>query len=121
MRWTLLLTILPAASYAFLVAVMPNLTLILVFGVLISFINAGVDLSHANTFYAICPIDRRATYMALYGTVANVGAFVAPMIGVALSAVLDIRWILVIGGVIRLFGATMFHWYRIPTVEGEAT
>ncbi|MCU0522586.1 MAG: MFS transporter [Anaerolineae bacterium] len=121
MRWTLLLTILPAASYAFLVAVMPNLTLILVFGVLISFINAGVDLSHANTFYATCPIDRRASYMALYGTVANIGAFVAPMAGVALSAVLDIRWILVIGGVIRLFGASMFHWYRIPVVEGEAT
>lgn len=118
-RWTLLIAILPAAAYAFLVALMPNLTLILVFGIIISFINAGVDLSHGNTFYQVCPIDRRASYMALYGTVANIGAFVAPMIGVALAAVIDIRWVLVIGGAIRLLGATMFHWNKIPAVEGE--
>lgn len=120
-RWTLLASILPAATYAFMVALMPNLTLILIFGIIISFINAGVDLSHGNTFYQVCPVDRRASYMALYGTVANIGAFVAPMIGVALAAVTGIRWVLVIGGVVRLFGATMFHWHKIPAVEGEGS
>jgi FtsZ-interacting cell division protein ZipA len=31
---------------------------------------------------------------------------------------MDIRWVLIIGGVIRLFGALMFHFWKIrPEAE----
>ena len=33
--------------------------------------------------------------------------------GVALVDVIDIRWVLIIGGVIRLFGASMFHIWKV--------
>lgn len=102
-----------AASYAFLVALFPNLNLILVWGVLINLINAGVNLSHTNVFYRICPEERRVSYMALYSSIMNAGAFICPMIGVAISEVLDIRWVLVIGGVVRLLGGLMFYVWRI--------
>jgi MFS family permease len=110
-----------AASYAILVALFPNLTLILLFGVLINLINPGVSLSHTNTLYQICPRERRASFMAIYATVANAGAFLAPMIGVALSNVIDIRWILLAGGLIRLTGAVLFQFNRIDPPEAAGT
>jgi MFS family permease len=106
-----------AASYAFLVSFFPSLNLILLWGMLINLINPGVNLSHVNTLYTLCPPERRASYMALYATIANVGAFVAPMVGVALSNIMDIRWLLLIGGAIRLAGAGMFHLFKIEAAE----
>jgi hypothetical protein len=47
----------------------------------------------------------------------NAGAFVGPMLGVALSEVIDVRWVLLIGGAIRLGGAVMFHGWKV----GETT
>jgi hypothetical protein len=107
------LTVPFSACYAFLVAFFPDLNLILVWGVLINLINSGVNLSHTNVFYRACPEERRASYMALYSSIMNVGAFICPMIGVALSGVLEIRWVLVIGGVVRLLGGLMFYVWRI--------
>ena len=86
-------------------------------GVLINLVNPGVNLSHTSTLYELCPPERRASYLAIYATVANVGAFLAPLAGVALSNVMDIRWVLLIGGVIRLAGAGLFHVYRVRPAE----
>jgi fatty acid desaturase len=103
-----------------LVALFPNLTLILVWGILINVINPGVNLSHVNVFYRVCPDERRASYMAVYSSIMNAGAFVCPMIGVALSGVMDIRWVLVIGGVVRLLGAMMFSVLKIEGSSAAA-
>jgi MFS family permease len=110
---TLLVTIPLSASYAFLVSLFPNLTAILAWGVLINIINPGVNLSHFNILLKLCPEDRRASYIAFYSTIINMGAFVGPLIGVALSKTLDIRLLLIIGGSIRLLGALMFHVFPI--------
>ncbi|MBN1933746.1 MAG: MFS transporter [Anaerolineae bacterium] len=112
---TLLVTVPLAASYAFLVSLFPNLTAILAWGVLISVINPGVDLSHFNLLLKLCPEDRRASYIAFFAAVMNAGAFVGPMIGVALSEVWSIRTLLLIGGGIRLFGALLFHIFPFKT------
>ena len=109
-----------AASYALLVALFPDLTLILVWGVLINLINPGVNLSRTSTLYEICPPERRASYLAIYATIANVGAFLAPLAGVALSNVMDIRWVLLIGGAVRLAGAGLFQIYRVRPAEAAA-
>ncbi len=106
-----------AAGYAFLVALFPNLTLILIWGVCINLINPGVSLSHVNMLYRLCPPERRASYMALYSTITSVGAFAAPMVGVTLSNVIDIRWILLVGGLIRLGGAGLFYLFRVEMPE----
>jgi len=113
-------SVLPAASYALLVALFPNLTLILLWGVLINLVNPGVNLSHTSTLYELCPPERRASYLAIYATVANVGAFLAPLAGVALSNVMDIRWVLLIGGAIRLAGAGLFQVYSVRPAEAPA-
>lgn len=102
-----------AIIYPFLVSMFPNLTLILLFGVMINLINPGVSLSHTNMLYTLCPPERRASYLAIYATIANIGAFVAPTLGVALANIIDIRWILVIGGIVRGTGAVMFHLFKV--------
>ncbi len=109
-RRTLLTTVPLAASYAFLVSLFPNLTAILAWGVWISVINPGVDLSHFNLLLEFCPLERRASYIAIFSTIMNAGAFVGPLIGTALSEVWDIRVLLLIGGGIRLLGALLFQF-----------
>ena len=55
--------------------------------------------------------------MALYSSVMNVGAFVCPMVGVALADVVDIRWVLIIGGAVRLLGALVFYFWKVYVEE----
>jgi Na+/melibiose symporter-like transporter len=118
---TLRLAVPMAASYAFLVALFPDLTLILIWGVLINLVNPGVNLSHFNLLIEQCPPERRASYMALFSSVMNAGAFVAPMLGVALAEVVDIRWVLLVGGAIRLGGALMFHLWKVEDAADSLT
>lgn len=118
--WTLRLTAPLSAAYAFLVAFFPDLNLILIWGILINLVNSGLNLSHGTALYLLCPPERRASYMAVFSTISNVGAFVAPMIGVALSAAIELRWVLLIGGVIRLLGAGLFHLFPIRIAEADA-
>ena len=114
---TLLITVPLAASYAFLVSAFPNLTAILVWGVLINLINPGINLSHFNLLLKLCPDERRASYIAVFSTIMNIGAFVGPMIGVALSGLLGIRLVLLIGGAVRLTGAMLFYLFRVRAVQ----
>jgi MFS family permease len=122
-RWgygrTLLISVPMAASYAFLVALIPDLSAILVWGVLINLVNPGVTLSHFNMLLKMTPDDRRASYMAIYASIMNVGAFVGPAVGVALADLWDIRTVLVVGGVIRLLGAGLFYLFRVQVEETE--
>ena len=105
------------ACYAFLVSLFPSLTLILIWGVLISIINPGINLSHFNILLKLCPDERRPTYLATFSTLMNAGAFVMPMVGVALAGLLGVRAVLLIGGSLRLLGAVLFHVNRIKVQE----
>jgi MFS family permease len=110
---------LPLVSmYAFMVALVPNLNFILLFGFLINVLAPGVNLSHGVLFLRLLPAERRHTWMAIYSTVMNVGAFVCPLIGVAISNVIGIVPTLLVGGTMRLAGAMLF--YLFPVVEEGA-
>ena len=115
----LLVSIPLSASYPFLVSMFPHLTTILVWGIFINLVNPGVNLSHFNILLNLCPEDRRASYIAAYSAMMNAGAFVAPMIGVALLNVLDVRWVLIVGGSIRLVGVLLFYGFKVQVPEGE--
>jgi hypothetical protein len=41
------------------------------------------------------------------------------MLGVALSEVIDIRWVLLAGGAVRLSGALMFHLWKVEDAVSE--
>jgi len=69
---------------------------------------AGVNLSHFNILLKVTPADRRASYISLYTVCMNAGAFVAPLIGVALADRIGITTVLMIGGAIRTLGGLLF-------------
>lgn len=76
----------------------------------------GVGLSHYNILIKVCPAERRPSYISLYTVIMNLGAFVAPMVGVALSERLGIVPMFFIGGAMRILGALLFTLYpvRVP-------
>ena len=107
------------AGYAFLVSLFPNLAAILVWGACVNLVNPGINLSHFNLLLKLSPDDRRASYLATFSTIMNIGAFVLPMLGLALANTLGIRTALLIGGGVRLAGAIMFYLNPIRVQETE--
>ena len=114
---TLLITHPLAALYPILVGLFPNLTAILISGALTNIANAGGFLSRRNVVLDLCPDDRREVFWSIYGVALNFGAFVGPLLGVALAEVMDIRWVLLLAGGVRLLGAAMFHIFRVNVRE----
>ncbi len=81
---------------------------ILFAAVINNLIMPGVSLSHYNILLKVCPTDRRPSYISLYSVVMNAGAFVAPMVGVALADRFGVVPILFLGGAMRFWGALFF-------------
>jgi MFS family permease len=77
---------------------------------------SGVNLSHFNILLKVCPRERRASYISLYTVIMNAGAFVAPLLGVALAELIGLRNVLLIGGAIRTLGGLLFLIWpvRVP-------
>ncbi len=111
-----LLVALPVTTaFPFLVALFPSLTLILLIALLIHLFVPGVDLNHSLIFMARVPPRRRHTAIAFYSTVMNLGAFLLPILGVAIAGTIGIRLTLVLGGFLRIVGVVLF--YRYPMDE----
>jgi len=101
-----------------LVALVPNLTFILFVELLINIIAAGVNLSHGVIFLELLPEGRKHTSTAVYSMIMNIGAFVCPLIGVALADRIGIVPMLLIGAAMRLGGGLLF--YLFPVREPDA-
>ncbi len=111
-RWgedgSLRLTIALTALYPIAVALSGSLTAILLFAALNGLISPGLSISHFNTLLKTCPADRRPTFLAIFTTVMNVGAFVFPMVGVALASRFGVSQAMLVGAAIWLVGAALF-------------
>jgi MFS family permease len=110
-------TIALVGLYPVLVGLTPSLPVILLYGVLNGLIVPGVNLSHFNLLLKVTPPDARPTYTAIYVTIMNIGAFVAPLISVAIADTIGLAPTLVVAGLLSMIGSTSF-WWR-PVVEKE--
>jgi MFS family permease len=107
-RRVLLRSTVLSAAYYFLIGAFPNLTLILLFALLAGAINPGVELSHVNVLYEVCPAARRATSMGIYMTVMQFGAFAAPLAVAPLADLIGTQALVLVLGGLRLIGAALF-------------
>jgi hypothetical protein len=99
----------------------PNLTFVLFAAFIINAVSPGVDLSHAVIWYSLLPSDSKYTATAIYSAIMNVGACIAPLIGVAIAGLIGIIPTLLIGGTLRLLGAAMFYLFPLrPAAEEPA-
>jgi MFS family permease len=122
-RWgeskTLKRTVMGAGLYPLLVGLSPALTPILFAAGLNGLITPGVNLSHFNTLLKICPADRRPSFIGLYTTVMNAGAFLCPLIGVALADRFGLAPTMIGCGVFWLLGALSFRIWPIRVADTE--
>ncbi len=115
---TLKRTIPLAGLYAVLVGLTPSLTVILLYGVLNGLIVPGLNLSHFNTLLKTMQPDARPRYTSIYMTIMNTGAFVCPLISVALANQIGLAPTLVGAGLLSMIGSTSFWWWPVHVREG---
>jgi MFS family permease len=74
----------------------------------------GVNLSHFNTLLGVIPDERRPEYTALYVSIVNIGAFISPLIGIALAGIFGFQPVLIGCGLLSILGSTSFWIWRVP-------
>lgn len=116
---TLKRTIVLAGLYAVLVGLTPSLPIILLFGVLNGLIVPGLNLSHFNTLLKTMRPDARPRYTSIYMTIMNTGAFICPLISVALANQIGLAPMLVGAGLLSMIGSTSFWWWPVPERVSE--
>jgi len=124
-RWgepfTLKRTILWVGFYPILVGLLPSLPLILIATAINGLMVPGVNLSHFNTLLKVTPEDNRPGYTATYMTIANIGAFVCPLVGVALADNFGITATMIGCGILCILGSTSFWIWPVRSVHKQST
>ncbi|MEJ5199382.1 MAG: MFS transporter [Anaerolineae bacterium] len=119
-NWVLRLTISLIGLYPVLVGLTPDLTVILAWTALQGLIAPGINLGHFPLLLKICPAESRPLYIGIYTTIMNIGAFVMPLVGVALTEYVGYAPVLIAGGVLCLLGSSLFRWRPLQTPDSVA-
>ncbi|MCX7670603.1 MAG: MFS transporter [Anaerolineae bacterium] len=119
-NWVLRLTISLIGLYPMLVGLTPNLTIILLWTGLQGLIAPGINLGHFPLLLKICPAESGPLYIGIYTTIMNIGAFVMPLVGVALAEYVGYAPVLIAGGVMCLLGSSLFRWRPLQTPDSLA-
>jgi sugar phosphate permease len=89
-----------------------SLTGLLVVVVVHGLLVPAMTLGRYNTLLKVCPAEHRPSYIAGYAIVANVAAFVAPLLGVRLLEEVGINTVFFIAAAIRVTTGLLF--LRLP-------
>jgi MFS family permease len=76
---------------------------------------SAVMLARYNLLLKNSPEARRPTYLAIYAILANIAAFIAPLVGTSLVSVIGIRAVFFISAALRLTAALLYR--RIPQAK----
>jgi MFS family permease len=123
-RWgepfTLKRTILWVGFYPILVGLLPTLPLILIATAINGLMVPGVNLSHFNTLLKVTPEENRPGYTAAYMTIANLGAFICPLVGVALADQFGIAPTMIGCGILCILGSTSFWIWPVRSEQNQS-
>ena len=120
--WVLVRAAALSAAYYFLIGLVPNLTLILLFALMFGAIQPGVDVSHFNILLEVCPPAQRALYLGVFTTVMNLGFFLATLACAPLIDLVGAQNLVLALAALRLGGAMLFRInpVRAPAVDAGA-
>ena len=108
-RWVLIVSSLGLALYPTLTGLSPRLEPLIVVAVIGAVFSASHNLSSFNLMLEVCPPEHRPSYVALYTSLVNVTAFLAPLLGTFLADLTSVRMALLIAGGVRLIGAGFLY------------
>jgi len=77
------------------------------------FFVTGIDLAFFDTLLAVCPAERRPSFIALNTLLFSLGMFLAPMLGSLLAGWMDIRIVFFIATGIHMVAALLFWRFRV--------
>ncbi|MHB9146459.1 MAG: MFS transporter [Symbiobacteriia bacterium] len=104
------------AGFPLLVAMTHSLLVVTVFNAYVGAFGGAVGFLLLNALLEVVPEQNRTGYIAVYNTMINVAATIAPLIGVGLLGFMSINASFVLSGVLRAFGALAFwlvyRWAR---------
>jgi MFS family permease len=77
----------------------------------------GINLATFDTLLAVCPSDRRPSFVAVNTMLASLMIFLGPMIGSALADLLSVRGVFFIAAGVHVVAMVLFWRYRVGTDE----
>lgn len=107
-RWALRRAPALTCLYPVLIAVFPDLTLLLIFNLALSSIHPGVELASLNSTLKLGTPENLTMVMSWYSMVINGGLFLGPLVGVWVAGQVGIVGALVVAGVVRLLAGLLF-------------
>ena len=108
-RWMLIVSSLGLALYPTLTSLSPRLEPLIIASVIGGVFSASHNLSSFNFMLEVCPPEHRPSYVAIYTSLVNVTAFLAPLLGTFLADLTSVRMALLIAGGVRLIGAGFLY------------
>ncbi len=103
-RWVLLANVLGLCTFPLLTGLTTTVEPLLLVGIIGGIFSAGYSLGNFGALLEVTPADRMPTYVAMYNTILNVSAFVAPLLGTTVAGVIGTRYALILAGFLRLIG-----------------
>jgi MFS family permease len=101
-RRTLGIAALGLSFYPALTAAAPTVEWLLPAALVWGLFASGIDMSLFEGLLEVCPADRRSEFVAVNTFVANVIAFVAPIVGAWLAGLMDVRGVLWLSAALHL-------------------
>ena len=104
--------------YPVITALVPGQVWLPLVALVQGFFVTGVNLSFFDTLLAVCPADRRPSFIAVNTMLASLMIFAAPMLGTLLSSWIGIRGVFFVAGGIHLVAAALFSIFRVAEETG---
>lgn len=111
-RWVFLVGVFGVAGFPLFTGLFTRVEPLLFVSLWGGIFGAAHSIAHFDCFMAAAPSDRLPTYLAAYNTLANITAFVGPLLGTTVAGWIGVRHALILGGCLRLVGA--FILSRLP-------
>jgi Na+/melibiose symporter-like transporter len=103
-RWVLLVATFGVSLYPFLTALTQQVQPLMIWAALAGLCSAGVDLVFFDILLEACPTDQQASYVGMFQSSVFLAAFLAPLVGTALSSAYGIVPALILASIIRFGG-----------------
>jgi len=115
-RWLLLVSAFGLAGFPLFTGLCTRVEPLLLVAILGGFFSAGYSIANFDCFMSACPSERLPTYTAVYNTLANITAFIGPLLGTTVAGWTGVRYALMLGGGLRLLGVLVMS--RLPFGSG---
>jgi MFS family permease len=101
--------------YPVLTALVPNQVWLPLVALFQGFFMTGINLAFFDTLLAVCPADRRPSFIAVNTMLSSLIIFLGPLLGSFLADLFDIRGVFFVTGGIHILAFLLFWKYKIAS------